>query len=305
VTARCEHTQLPLGECAERCCRPDLKQYQPVPEVWMRVTEAAPARPLIPTKADVASGNVDALFHMVGGSTKRPDVLDMVRELCDPTSHSERYTRAGDQPAPPTRRKKGRKQKAGRKFQPRYHVTEVPPLLVQLDESVEKSGSAEAGTSRPASSRPAGRLVAIDTAYRIEVDASRWLRVLGQDDVAVDAIQLVRRLASLLPSLERCHRRHPMRDEQRRVICCTAHRVEADIGRWWTWSRVVTGWDLPAWEPDNTCPLCGTRGSIRVRLVEKLATCTNDACRETWDDTTIGLLADHIRHENHEDEEAS
>lgn len=295
MTARCEISGLVLSACAGSCCRPDLKQYQPVPEVWMRVTEAAPTRPLIPTAEDVQAGNVHALFQVIGGRLGRPEPVDMVRELCEDTAHRERYQPEVD-PA----------KKAIKHRMPKYHVTQVPPLLVQLDESVEKSGSAEAGTSRPASSRPAGRIVAIDTAYRIEVDASRWLRVLGQDDVATDAIALVRRLASLLPSIERCHRRHALRDKKtRQVICCTAHQVEADIGRWWTWSRVVTGWDLPAWEPDNTCPLCGVRGSVRIRLVEKLATCTNDQCRETWDDTTIGLLADHIRAENHEDEEAS
>lgn len=293
MTARCEISQLLLGECAGRCCKPELTQYQPVPEVWMRVTEAAPTRPLVPTSVDVASGNVHALFQVVGGRTGRPDVLEMVRELCEPSAHRERYLP-----------EVAEKRKAIKHRMPRYHVTEMPPLLVQLDESVEKSGSAEAGTSRPASSRPAGRIVAIDTAYRIEVDASRWLRVLGRKDVARDTIALVRRLGSLLPSIERCHRRHPQRSHGL-VSCCQYHQVEADIGRWWTWSRVVTGWDLPAWEPDNTCPLCGVRGSIRVRLVEKLATCTNDECRETWDEDTLGLLAEHIRAENHEDEEAS
>lgn len=293
MTARCEISGLVLGTCAGGCCKPELRQYKPVPEVWMRVTEAASARPVIPTAVDVAEGNVHALFQVIGGRLGRPEVLDMVREMCEPSAHRERYVPYADEA------KKSVKHRV-----PKYHVTQVPPLLVQLDESVEKSGSVEAGASRPASSRPAGRLVSIDAAYRIEVDASRWLRVLGRRDVAVDAIALVRRLAALLPSTERCHRRHPLRSHGL-VACCTAHKVEADIARWWTWCRVLSGWDLPAWEPDNTCPLCGVRGSIRVRLVEKLATCTNDECRETWDDSTIGLLAEHIRFENHDTEEAS
>lgn len=279
----------------------------------MRVTEAAPTRALIPTQADVREGSVHALLQVVGGRLRRPDVVDMVREMCEPSSHLERYTLANEDaqhdlppvPVSKARSKKARKKGTRKEHQARFHRIVVPPLLVQLDESVEKSGAAEAGTSRPASSRPAGRIVAIDTAYRIEVNASRWLRVLDQPDIAADAIALVRRLGSLIPSVENCGRRHPERDKHRRVTCCTAHQVEADIAHWWTWCRVVTGWDLPAWEPDNTCPLCGTRGTVRVRVREQIATCTNDGCRETWDESTIGLLAEHIRTENHEDEEAS
>jgi hypothetical protein len=63
-------------------------------------------------------------------------------------------------------------------------------------------------------------------------------------------------------------------------------------------ARIVTGWDSPAWSPDNTCPQCGERGTLKVRLAEHIAMCKNDACRATWDETTIGLLADHIRAES-------
>lgn len=298
MTARCEISQLPLGECAGSCCRPDLRQFQPVPEVWMRVTEAAPARPVIPAADDIRRNNIHALFQAIGtrgfggdGRLLKPNVSDMVRELCEPAQHREFY------------RPEAAGKKSIRKIRPRYHVTTSPPLLVQLYESVAASPSAEAGAARPASSRAAANVDAIDMAVRIDSEAGWWLEQLDADDPR-KPISRVRRLGSLIPSLERCHRRNPLRDHGK-VICCTAHEVEAQIARWWTWARVGTGWDLPAWEPDNTCPLCGVRGALRVRLVEKLATCINDACRETWDDSTIGLLADHIRAENHEDEEAS
>lgn len=257
----------------------------------MRVTEAAPARPVIPSSDDVRRGNVHALFQVVGGRRGKPDVVDMVRELCEPANHREFY-----------RPERGAKKSS--RGQHRYHVTQSPPLLAQLYQSSVPLGSVEAGAVTPATSRPAARVDAIDTAVRIDADAGRWLEQLGATGRSVPVAR-IRTLGSLIPSLERCHRRQPFRDEHGRVICCTAHQVEADIGRWWTWARVVTGWDMPAWQPDNTCPLCGTRGTLRVRVTEQLATCVNDACRESWDDTTIGLLADHIRAENHEDEEAS
>lgn len=261
----------------------------------MRVTEAAPTRPVIPTSSDIRANNIHALFQVIGGRRGRPDVVDMVRELCEPSSHQEFY-----------RPERGAKKSA--RGQHRYHITLTPPLLAQLYQSVAPLGSVEAGAVTPATSRPAARIDAIDTAVRIDADAGRWLEQLGS---AADLpLPRIRKLASLIPSLERCRRHYPTqqnggRDEHHRVICCTAHKVEADIGRWWTWARVVTGWDMPAWQPDNTCPLCGVRGSLRIRVVEQLASCVNDVCRETWDETTIGLLADHIRYENHEDEEAS
>jgi hypothetical protein len=260
---RCEKSELPIGECAGTCCRPDLAHVQLTPEVWMRNAEAAPtaARQLAdqPTTGDL----VQALHDAPAAGTQY-EVIDMVRELCEPTKHQQPYYLT----------------LTGRTY---HHATISPPLLIQLADAVTPSGSAGAGAARPATSKPAARLDAIDTAARIEINAARWLRILRQDDDG-DVVDLVRRAAT---------------------HAATELELARDIRRWWTWARIATGWDLPAWQPDNTCPLCGTRGSLRVRLVEQLATCVNDPCRETWDQTTIGLLADHIRAENHEDEEAS
>jgi hypothetical protein len=326
LTTRCELTQLPLAECAGACCRPDLKAFQPIPEVWMRVTEPA-GRPVVPSSADVADGNVHALLQVVSGRTARPDVVEMVRELCEPSAHQVRYE--VDQVAQlPVRRSKGkaRRRKAGRGAMkaPRYHRNVFPPLFEQLYASIEQSGSAEAGVSRPASSRPTARLDAIDTANRIDTQVDVWLNRLDVTAVRIDhgrpagtaltesevklqeSIGRLRHLASLGPSLKFCGRPSPVRAPvSREVTCCACHELEVDISKWWTWARVVTGWDTPAWQPANTCPLCGLRGSIRIRLEEQRATCINDACRETWDNATIGLLAEHIRRENNDTEESA
>jgi len=212
---------------------------------------------------------------------RRLDLHDLVRELTEPTQHRELYMR---------------------KRKPRYHTTTSPPLLVQLDDAIEPKPSVDTGTPRPATSRPSASIEAIDTANLIDHEAAQWLRHLGQDDPG-NAITCVRQVGALAISQDHCGRRTPHRDGRGKVTCCTAHRIEADIRRWWNWARIVTRWDLPAWSPDNTCPLCGSRGTLRIRLVEKLATCID--CRETWDDTTIGLLADHIRTENGELGQAS
>lgn len=261
----CEITQIPIGTCACARCRPDLKQYQPVPEVWMRSTPTTANMIVLPLEIPSTDEMVEGLFEAVKDGVKL-ELVDMVGELCERTHHREPYflTLTG-----PTL----------------HHSTIAPPLILQLLDAVEPSSSAESGSgvARVAASRPAAAIDAIDTAVRIEADAARWHRMLRNDD-AGETVDLVRRL---LP------------------FALTDHQIAKDIKRWWTWARVATGWDRPAWQPDNTCPLCGVRGTLRVRVVEQLATCTNDTCRETWDSENIGLLAEHIKSENHETEEVN
>ncbi len=213
---------------------------------------------------------------------RRLDLHDLVRELTQTTQHRQLYMR---------------------KRSPRYHTTTNPPLLVQLDRAAAPRGSLTDNTGPRAGSRPSANIDAIDTAIRIHTNASTWLRILDHDQTGT-TVELVRRLAAVVPGQDQCGRRTPQRDDKRQVTCCTYHRIEADIRRWWTWARITTGWDLPPWQPNNTCPLCGSRGTIRIRAVEKLATCINDGCRETWDEATFGLLVEHIRAENGETQAA-
>jgi hypothetical protein len=83
------------------------------------------------------------------------------------------------------------------------------------------------------------------------------------------------------------------------------HQLAREARRWVTWAKVCTGWEVPAMRPDNTCPLCGVRGTLRVRVgdgirsTEASAVCVG--CGESWDDTNVGLLAEHIRSENNDE----
>lgn len=192
----------------------------------------------------------------------RPDLADIIRELTTRHTHREHYTI-----------------KRGRTWYGEDHVTTVAPLLEQLWAADTPSASAEDGPRAGYQSRPAARLEALDVAARIDLDASRWVRDLGEDDPA-DTIACLRLLHSLLPSAHEVTRR----------------AVEHDVRRWWTQARIVTGWDSPAWKPDNTCPMCGERGTLRVNLAAQGGFCVE--CRETWDESNIGLLADHIRSES-------
>lgn len=197
------------------------------------------------------------------------ELVDYVRELTQTHRHSERYL-----------------VRHGATWYGQNHVTRAPALLVQLTYAPPSMAAESHGGY---ASRPAASLEAVDTLVRIDLAAARWIRDLGEDD-PLDTAACIRRLNGLVASLQPCRRPAP--------DCCTRHEVERDVRRWWAWARIATGWDSPAWKPDNTCPLCGKRGTLRVKLADAIGWCVD--CHETWDRASIGLLADHIRNENHE-----
>ncbi len=151
-----------------------------------------------------------------------------------------------------------------------------PSLLYQL-EAAKRPGEVyvEPGTtgghSKPGS-RPPARLEAIHLELAIEA----W---------AADMVWKARR---------------PVREE-------TAANLRAIVGaypagdvtvlgplrRWVDQARVLAGWSLPPVRLDVPCPSCDVVGSLRVRLDESRAACVE--CRATWDASTIGLLAEHVR----------
>lgn len=190
-------------------------------------------------------------------------LIDYVRELTTPHIHREHYTT----------REHGT-------WWGRNHITLSPPLIDQL-RYAEPSTSGESRGSGGYGSRPTARIEAMDCLIRIDRDASAWVRNLGEDDPG-DTAACVRKLGSLLPSTHDVTRRAAARD----------------LRSWWTQARIQSGWDSAAWRPDNTCPLCGTRGGLRVKLADSSALCVE--CRETWTPDTVAFLAGHIRDENHD-----
>lgn len=196
--------------------------------------------------------------------TRGMQLADYIRELTEPHTHTEPYT---------IRERGG--------WTNRRHVTRAPALLAQLWANDIPSGAAEEGPRAGFGSKPAARLDALDTAARIDLEANRWITDLGET-APLDTVRALRRLHSLAVSADPVQRR----------------AITHDAKRWWIRARVVTGWDSPAWTPDNTCPQCGERGTLRVRLADRIGMCTEDGCRATWDPQTIGLLADHIRAES-------
>lgn len=156
------------------------------------------------------------------------------------------------------------------------HRAVSPPLLEQLWSAVVSNGANDGGAHAFAS-KPAARIDAVDVAQAIDSGVTQWLNRHNLDHPG-DVSQALRRAAA-----------------------AAGEDIYRDVRSWWIRARAVTGWDSPAWRPDNTCPLCEQRGQLRVRLDEAVATCLG--CDEAWDRETIGLLAEHIRAENFEDED--
>lgn len=180
------------------------------------------------------------------------------------------------------------------------HITTHPSLIDQLDRSGDRlTNTGEDGRGTFGSS-PAARLEALDELLRIDHAAARWVRQLGRDDPG-DTVGCILILNGLAAALDECPRVE--RDKvTKKVICCDLHKVDADVRSWWTRARIVTGWDLPAWKPANSCPLCNERGSLRIKIIDQSGMCV--ACDGAWTQVSIGLLADHIRAENDDPEEA-
>ena len=226
---------------------------------------------------------------MTDHSQHQVDIHDMVTELTRTHTHRERYT-AND---------------SGTLWS-RQHVTSVPSLVRQLL-GATPAGSGEEAGSATAKSKPAARIEALDTIMLIDDEAARWVRKLGHDDPGdhldpttgtsdsgsgtIACIRLVHALHAGLPT----GKQHKARRDGVHW-CCSRHHIEHDVRRWWHQARIITGWDSLAWRPDNTCPVCEQRRTLRINLTMQAGFCVE--CRTIWDPTEIGLLAEHVRTEN-------
>ena len=168
------------------------------------------------------------------------------------------------------------------------HHTHVPSLLDQLRTAVEPGGTGDHGQGIPGS-RPTARLDAIDTLLRIEAATASWLGLRCLQPLRLTVEDNLRALVGCAPDLD----------------AALAWDLTREARRWVTWARVTTGWEVPAFRPDNTGPLCARRGGLRVRAGDGISSSEASAvcvdCGESWDPATIGLLAEHIRSENQDE----
>ncbi len=157
-------------------------------------------------------------------------------------------------------------------------VTTLPSLLDQLaDAAIPGETYVEAETSRPGyGSRPPARLDAIDRLLAIEAGARRWVTSISLTlrDTAAGNIRALVGASGTLDS-------------------DTFDALLYEITTWRSWAATVTGWRNPPFRPHVGCPVCDKVGSLRIRLDQRTACCMS--CGEAWDDTSIGLLGEHIR----------
>jgi hypothetical protein len=190
------------------------------------------------------------------------DILAQISELTKHTRHVQMYEKG-----PETK----------------VHRVTAPPLLWQLANNHQGGATDNERSGSGYQSRPAARIESLDVLMRIDREASAKVRELGQDDDR-DTVGLVQMIAGLLPGQGEAETRD----------------LETLVHRWYVLARVATGWDSPLWRPRNTCPVCQTLGSLRIRLSDLDAFCAE--CHTTWDRSLIGLLAEHLRQENGEED---
>ena len=269
---RCPWSDLPRDQCAH--CDPTTR------------TPAPPPDPDDPDDQDVdvtAQGEDIAativnrphieLPHgrMLPDDIKTWKLHDYVAALCDHVRHGE-----------PREVELGTVTGSTTKYTVR-HITVSAPLILQLQHAAATSRGMDNG-NRVFGSSPSAALDALALAMDIENNVHRALRrdhgIVNSYDDYPETISAVRHLGSLTVD--------PKSDNARM------------IRSWWAGARVITGWDRAAFKPNNTCPLCGMRGSLRIKYPTGFCV----ECREHWDEETIGLLVEHIRAENHEDDES-
>lgn len=191
-------------------------------------------------------------------------IADNAELLTDPRHHTERIWDWS-----PTRNKRTR----------RVHITTQPGLLAQLAELAEPGHTDHSSRSVPASRPPltAARQALTD----ITTDVNRWLHrthLTARDTVEAN----IRALVGAAPTLDHAQQT----------------RLATDLHAWVRRAQIHTGWADPPWHPQAPCPVCGQR-ALSVRLDQQTAHCNgrtaDQPCTATWDATTIGILARHIR----------
>ena len=141
------------------------------------------------------------------------------------------------------------------------HHVKHPALLDQLEATVTGRTLADEphGGGIP-QSKPAGRIDVLAYLQRLD----RESRELAQE-LDVPALPLRDRLVKIGAKL-------------------TTHR-NARVHSWWVTARVLTQHDTRPYSPTVPCPNeeCEQIGTIRVRLDQRIASCTE--CHDSWDDS--------------------
>lgn len=186
-------------------------------------------------------------------------VRDRIAEMTKPkTTRTEQWVPTAD----------------GSKLVPQVHQVEHPSLLDQLRMGISQT---TAGGASAAGSRPPANLELIDALQLVRREVHGWVTHDCQQNLT----------GSIEGDLTVVADRAGTFDRDSLVD------LDRDVQRWWGRARIATTWDTPPLQPFVPCMACNARGKLRVRVTPLVAVCLE--CGATWDESTIGVLGNHIR----------
>lgn len=159
------------------------------------------------------------------------------------------------------------------------HIVQHPALLDQISNTVTgRTLGSDSFSGGGYSSKPAGRIDCLAFLERINKQSYSLAH-----DHGIRLLPIKARLGAIGGALGSEIKVHPW------------------VRGWWATARILTQHDAPPFAPDVPCPVdeCGKRGTIRIRLEDKLANCVE--CHTVWTEEaeepwlTFGRLAEWIR----------
>lgn len=213
------------------------------------------------------------MIAMVRDRDTLADLADNVRELTQYYRHQE--------PRPNVWSEQGNK----RHFPP--WVSWHAPLLTQLHQAVYEGRSGEiiGGRAKGVTLSAPARLDVLAQLDAIRRGVTAWQHRLGlgsRGNLLADVRALVGGAANA--------------DDE------TRERLAGDVDRWRLSCLTLAGWRT-SFRPNAPCPHCdqmpgavdGKPVGLRVRLDKSTASCMTEDCGATWNQWTIGILAEHVR----------
>lgn len=195
------------------------------------------------------------------------DIADLASDLCDARKHREPY----------------HVWSVSRNKVPKFHETTRPGLLAELHEMftpgvAEEMGSAGYGSRPPLNVEAASLYMVISGA------AFRWIWSLRLE-LRATVEGNIRALVGAAGTMDS--------DTQTALL--------SEMRSWKRRAAIVTGWETAPWRPNVPCPHCDSVNTLVVNLASKSGFCNawlpteTRWCGAVWDESTIGVLADHVR----------
>lgn len=147
----------------------------------------------------------------------------------------------------------------------RMHTVTHPSLLDQIEQTVTGSTTEGQVFRSNYGPKPAGRLDCIAFLQRLDQQSRDLAKGIGIE-----------------PG-------QPVRERLLRLAGAIGDASHPTVKSWWATARVLTQHDSAPFAPNEPCPECGYRGTLRVRFDPQVAICVQ--CYSMWDGERFGQLA--------------